>query len=189
MRHWIFTKFRRHPSRRLRILARFLQGYGIAIGVSTVFLALLVTTSPHSQVVKDFRNIPALKLLLIGALQCASLLAIGRALLRRERWGGYLAIVTLTAPIISRLVSAHPFLLGEVLIAGGASATLFTVWNELRSARDRDLADDDELEPDSPPDPIPDRGYGEPRRLNEPNPIAINTAASAPLPINNPRAN
>ncbi|MEO7998066.1 MAG: hypothetical protein ABI852_11510 [Gemmatimonadaceae bacterium] len=189
MPHWIFTKFRPQPSRRLRILARFLQGYGIAIGLSTVVIALAVTTAPHNQTFKDFRDIPALKLLLTGALECASLLVIGRALLKRERWGGYLAIVTLTAPILSRLRTERPYMLGEVLIAVGACATLFTVWKELRSARDLDLAVDEDLEPDAPPDPIPSRGYGEPRFLKEPNPTTISTAASTPLPINNPRAN
>lgn len=189
MINWLFTKFRELPSQRLRYLARGLQGYGIAIGVATTYLALALATAPTSKIVREFRDVGSLRLLLIGVLQCASLIVIGRALLRRRRWGGYLAVITLTAPILSRLISGNQLLLPEVLIAVGACTTLLTVWKELRSARDLDLSDDDDqLEP-AQPDPIPSRGYGEPRLLIEPIPITTSAAASTPLPINNPRAN
>ncbi|MBC8087696.1 MAG: hypothetical protein H7Z40_10555, partial [Phycisphaerae bacterium] len=146
----IFTQSRRQPSDRLRLLARALQGYGIAIGVATVGLALYKLTAPDSQRVAQFDGIGALQLAFGGVLRSVSLLVISRSLLRRQRWGAYLAVVTLTVPLLRAATAGQSMGAVDALASIAALGTLVTVWKELRPARELDLLDDEDFEKEPP---------------------------------------
>lgn len=164
----LFTKFRKRPSLRLQLLARGLQWYGIGIAVVTVGVLLYKLGAPNSHITKPFGDVAAFKVILVGALQGASLIVIGRALQRLQRWSAYLAMVTLTAPIISRWGADYTLKSAEILVAVAAIGTLLTAWKELRSERDMDLVAEDEPGESNETVLIPKRVPGEQAFLAHP---------------------
>ena len=102
---------------------------------------------------------------LYSVLAGASMYLIGRALLRRQRWGAYLAAFTLGVPLLKQLFSPDmPILsISGIVVSTLALGAIVTVWDELGTVRDADFVDsdgdnDNEL-------PRRNRGFGEPRSL------------------------
>lgn len=106
--------------------------------------------------------------LLYAILAGASFFLIGRALLRRQRWGAYLAGVTLGFPLIKQFIFRDDSILSipGIVIATFALSAIVTVWDELGTVRDADFESDADDEP--PVIPERNRGYGESRTLPMP---------------------
>lgn len=117
---------------------------------------------------------------------------IGRALLRRQKWGAYAALATIGVPAVIGFIWTPPsnWLTTVGQIGAVTTITLIvSVWNELGTVLESELVE--HSAPPAPAEPLTprNRGYGEPRPLSEPNPISTSAVANTPLPINNPRAN
>ncbi|MEO7998063.1 MAG: hypothetical protein ABI852_11495 [Gemmatimonadaceae bacterium] len=171
-----FTRRTREPSTRLRLLARGFQ----FTAVSIAGMAIAVTIA--LQFFKDHAHTPQwlfTPFYAYVALSAASSYLIGRALLRRQRWGAYLAGLTLGAPLIRQLLSPDANILSirGLVFCTVALCVTVTVWDELGTARDADFDEenDDVLTKRN-------RGYGEGRAL--PAASAPNTFAE-PLELKN----
>ncbi|MEP6833835.1 MAG: hypothetical protein ABJB74_10585 [Gemmatimonas sp.] len=157
-----FTKRSHEISTRLRLVARGFQFSGIFVWTVVAFgtVALPFIKQP----VRMYRWMFA-PTLLYGALVGASMFLIGRALMRRQRWGAYLAGVTLGVPLLRQFVMPNAAILSipEIIYTTLALGAIVTVWDELGSERDAEFSqsdDDDDHEL-----PIRNRGFGEPRTL------------------------
>ena len=75
---------------------------------------------------------------------------IGRALMRRQRWGAYLAAITVGTPIGQQLLKLDDNILSVPQLAIGTLAlcAIVTVWDELGTERDADFEHDDAKDQD-----------------------------------------
>lgn len=164
----LFTRRTREPSTRLRLLARAFQFYGVYIAAMAlgVFIAL--------PFFKDHAHTPRwlfTPFYSYIAVTAASYFLIGRALLRRQRWGAYLAGLTIGVPFVRQLIKpdANILSISELGLCTIALCVTVTVWSELGTTRDADFDEDDDLEL-----PTRNRGFGEPRSLSgEAAPISV----------------
>lgn len=185
-----FTKSSSRISRRLRWLGRVFQlwsAMAFAGSIASMMVFLLDSRSfenlPHGiRGTLFYRSI----FTLVGS---ASLYAIGRSLLRRQRSGLYGAAVMIFAPTAMRAAFGVRFTFGALdgLVAIGALVLIASVWKEVHN-------DAVELEnPDDPDDeerPLTprNRGYGEPRTLpRERMPANPMPTTATPLPIKSQR--
>lgn len=142
-----FTLFTKHTpgiSSRLRFLGRAFQWYGVLIGTITVLFAYLAMMLVGTLRPANLHNLPE-AYLPVGLLRAASLIIIGRALLKRQRWSGYLAAITLIAPLAKQLFDQNlpRYSRLDAFIAVTMLGILASVRSELRSLRDSELPDDD----------------------------------------------
>lgn len=161
----LFTTRTREPSSRLRFLARGFQFSGIASAAVMAGLLLALPFFNNHAHTPRYLFTPAIRLIAFVFLSAASSFLIGRGLLKRQRWGAYLAGVTLGVPFVKQLLSPDSNILSVQALAiyTVALCVTVTVWDELGSARDGDLERDDDDE--TLPTPIRNRGYGEGRVL------------------------
>jgi hypothetical protein len=159
-----FTKSSNRISRRLRLIGNAFQMWGITTA-TWVPLSFWMLTKMEDRLPPEQRGLLGPKMLIGGLGLALSQYLVGRAFKRRQRWGAYLAVLTLAAPWIFRLLYGFQLnvitanavlnLVGLVLIA--------SVWKELHpSGFEVELDDSDDDEPDEPFTPR-NRGYGEPR--------------------------
>ena len=161
----IFTARSREISTRLRLVARGFQLSAIAVWTLTAVWTIAMPFLPlFKQPIHLYRWMFA-PLWLYSVLAGASMYVIGRALLRRQRWGAYLAGFTLGLPLLKQLLSPDtPILsISGIVVSTLALGAIVTVWDELGTVRDADFVDpdgddDNELRRRN-------RGFGEPRSL------------------------
>ena len=186
----LFTTRTNKPSLRLTLLARGFQALGIVTGVSLAGIAI------YRQFFLDHTHTPRwafTPLYSYFALSALSSFLIGRGLLRRQRWGAYLAGVTIAAPFVQQLLNPDANILSvpQLALSTLALCAIVTVWDELGNARDADFEDesghDHALATDAEGE-IGGAAYAAPRLLIEPIPTMTSPTASTPLPINKPRA-
>jgi len=173
-----FTKRSTEISTRLRLVARGFQFSGIFVWTIVAFWT--VTLPFMKQPVRMYRWMFT-PLSLYGVLAGASMFLIGRALMRRQRWGAYLAGVTLGVPLLRQFVMPNAAILSipEIIFTTLALGSIVTVWDELGSERDAEFsqsddADDNEL-------PARNRGFGEQRALPLQAESELSAVNSAPL--------
>jgi hypothetical protein len=181
-----FTKRLARPSRRLRFLARSFQLFAGAQLVRAIAIIVFVPT------LRDKLSPESMTGLLVstsafGTLQALSLFMIGRALLRRQKWGGYVGAFVIVAPLVVRPILGQPisvFGIGTVLSLVSV-AVLGSAWKELDSNAEEEPDDSDSDEPVLTPR---NRGYGESRTLpHESVPVAAVVAPTTPLAVKNLR--
>ena len=161
----IFTARSREISTRLRLVGRGFQLSAIAVWTMT---AVWMIATPFLPLLKQpihlYRWMFA-PVWLYYVLAGASMYLIGRALLRRQRWGAYLAAFTLGVPLLKQLFSPDmPILsISGIVVSTLALCAIVTVWDELGTVRDADFVDPDGDEDNELP--RRNRGFGEPRSL------------------------
>lgn len=175
-----FTSRSRELSLRLRVVARGFQFSGVAIwALGTAWLVAL-PFMPMAKTIRLYRWMFAPPLV-YSILAGASFFLIGRALLRRQRWGAYLAGVTLGVPLIKQFIFRDDAILpiSGIVIATFALSAIVTVWDELGTVRDAEFESDEDDEPAVIPKR--NRGYGESRTLPTPAAERIEPQHSAAL--------
>lgn len=161
-----FTKRTTYASLRLRILGRGMQVFG-ALMFAARLAEVSYLRSQRFQISQATLDLLLRNALIYGGLSMISYLFIGRALMRREKWGAYAAFGAIAVPAIARIVwpTGHtdPFQTVSQIAAAITTGLICTVWNELSSVADAELA-----EHGKPPDSVApftprNRGFGEPR--------------------------
>lgn len=172
MRFHLFTRRTTYASLRLRFLARGMQVFGVLIGVLEVTTAKWMATAHLNHSLSPEMRAALIRSVLVHGLFAAiSYFLVGRALRRRERWSGYAAAIAIGLPALLRvtnLVSVPGANFSTAAIDSIALITvtlIATVWRELGSVPASAI-----LDHGGPPEPtIPltprNRGYGEPRSL------------------------
>lgn len=204
MKFSLFTTRTSKPSLRLRILARCFQGVSVLVAAMTVGIAI------YRQFFLDHTHTPRWAFgphYWFVAVSTTSMFLVGRALLRRQRWGAFLAAATLGIPIIKQLIDPNSMNADIPQIALGTLAlcTLVTVWDELGGSHDadfdderaKDVADDPQLalsnEAHGNDDDVADAreigspSYATPLLLTTPAPTINKATAKSPLPISTAR--
>ena len=182
----IFTARSREISTRLRLVARGFQLSAIAVWTLTAVWTIAMPFLPlFKQPIHLYRWMFA-PLWLYSVLAGASMYVIGRALLRRQRWGAYLAGFTLGLPLLKQLLSPDtPILsISGIVVSTLALGAIVTVWDELGTVRDADFVD-----PDGDDDnelPRRNRGFGEPRNLPLQSPTELPVRNVIPAPGQHP---
>ena len=182
----IFTARSREISTRLRLVARGFQLSAIAVWTLTAVWMIAMPFLPlFKQPIHLYRWMFA-PLWLYSVLAGASMYVIGRALLRRQRWGAYLAGFTLGLPLLKQLLSPDtPILsISGIVVSTLALGAIVTVWDELGTVRDAEFVD-----PDGDDDnelPRRNRGFGEPRNLPLQSPTELPVRNVIPAPGQHP---
>lgn len=152
-----FTQRTQRPSLRLRVLSHGFDLWG-CLSVTTLLAAVWQVYGSHRIPVVDRvmwlltgqwfnRELPvsqAISMFSLLAIQAASFFIIAHALRKRRRWGAYLAGFTAGAPLAQQLMSpwAPLMTIPQIAATTVSLCVMVTVWDELRSLRDDDFADD-----------------------------------------------
>lgn len=133
-----FTKRTAKPSLRLRVLA---AGFHVFGAIGTVAIAFAFWRANFSGLAHEISKSTATRMVVPFVIQTLSLFIIGRALRKRQRWGAYLAGVTVGLPLVQQLMTPYAPLMSikEIAATTVALCMMVTVWDELQTIRDSDF--------------------------------------------------
>jgi len=162
-----FTKRSRLPSPRLNLVAGYFQLSGLLTGTVVVGIVIAKFFDKEGNYILP---LPLPLLVLYVALSAISFYQIGRGLLLRQRWAGYLAAFTFGAPVVKKFITAGTGIsIGSTIYPLPALIAVASVWPELGSVRDSEFAANDEG--DGVAFPKRNRGFGQQRDVSpEPTP-------------------
>ncbi|MEO7998065.1 MAG: hypothetical protein ABI852_11505 [Gemmatimonadaceae bacterium] len=141
-----------------------MQVFGVLTFVASL-AAILSMRSFRASLSPEMFDLLLRNVILYRGLTMLSYVFIGRALLRREKWGAYVAVATIAVPAVIRLIwpvaRTDPFQTVVQVAAFTTLGLILTVWKELGSVADSELAEHGKAPELTEPLTPRNRGFGE----------------------------